>query len=200
MSLVENVYIQKSKLFLLPLTKIKRNIHIKPFGTYVRDKNKGFNEDDLRLIVPFELDDSSEYFYYEKELLDSPYFDTDNYYETDKFRVYIYNLSQYRSDYNKFIKGAYTKFTNKSKELINTYWGRIQSGKFIPHSKIEQYLDPTIMTYEQISDELSVSVQELQEIKEILNPPDLEKETFSIEDKTSKIRPTSGDTAKSTSN
>lgn len=199
MVLVNKVYIQKSKLFLLPLTRIKRNISIKPFGTFVLDTFRGLDENNLRLIVPFELDDSSEFSYFEKELLDSPYFDTENYYETKKFRVYVYNLSHYKDDYEKFLQGHYTEFSNHAKELINLYWGQIRAGKFMPHPRIEAFLDPTILTYEKISNELGVTVQQLQAIKEILDPPDLKKETFSIEDKASKTRPKGGDSVESSS-
>lgn len=178
MNITGKTYYQKSKLFLLPLLEIPKNKHIKPVGTFVIDSNKSLTEKEYRLILPFEKDESSEFSYYEKKLVDCNYFDTVNYYETKRHRVYIYSLLSFKEDYDKFINGQYTEFTGSTKTLINLYWGRIEKARFIPNPKIDSYLNPTILTYELVSDELGLPVTELLKIKQLLDPPNLEKETF----------------------
>lgn len=190
-------YVQKSKIFLLPLIEVKQDKFIKPLNTFLRDAI--FTEHDFRLILPFERDESSEFYYYEKELLDSPCLDTDNYYETKKYQVYVYNLSKYASDYEKVVEGKYTTLSNKVKTLINIYWGTIRDKKFIPHSKVDQWLNPTKETYENMAQELGVPVSVLESVKELLNPPDIGKETFQIENRISKIRSEGGDSVESSS-
>ncbi len=184
MTLSSDIYIQKSKLFLLPLIEVKRDPFIRPINTYIRDGI--FTENDFRLILPFERDESSEFYYYEKELLDSPCLDTDNYYETAKYQVYVYNLSKYAEDYKKFIDGKYTTFSNPVKTLVNIQWGKINKGKFHPHPRIESYLNPSEGTYERMSAELGIKLEDLKNVGELLDPPNIELETFKIEDRLSK--------------
>lgn len=198
MPLSAKTYVQKSKLFLLPLIEVRKNSFIKPIGTYIRDDM--FSEKDYKLILPFEKDESSEFFYYEKELLSSPCLDTDNYYETKKYQVYVYDLSKYTEDYEKFLNGKYSTFSKPVKTLITIHWGKIVSNKNFEHNKlIQSYLSPKISDYEFLSEELGVTIELLQEVQELLSPPDIEKETFKIEDRFSKIRSEGGDPVESPS-
>lgn len=178
MNITDGTYRQKSKLFLLPLIEIPKNQYIKPIDTYVIDQNRELTEKECRLILPFEKDESSEFSYYERTLVDSKYFDTANYYETKDHRVYVYDLTPFKADYDLFLAGKYTEFTNTVKTLINIYWGKLHKGKFIPHPQIEAYLSPSISTYEEISEELNLPISSLIEVKQLLDPPNLEKETF----------------------
>lgn len=178
MHITDKDYYQKSKLFLLPLAEVPRNPIIKPVGTYIIDSNRGITEKEYKLILPFEKDDSSEFSFYEKSLIDSNFFDTVNYYETKKHRVYVYSLLSYKDDYDRFLQGKYTEFSNSVKTLINIYWGKLHKGKFIPHAQIDAYINPNIMTYEQVSDELDVPIKLLVRLKQLLDPPNLTKETF----------------------
>lgn len=178
MRLVDTIYIQKSKIFLLPLLNIRRDPNIMPVCSYIIDKQKDIDESNSKLILPFLKDDSSEYLYYEKELLDNPHFDIDLYYETPKHRVYIYDLEAFSEDFSLFLHGKYSEFSKRSKTLINIYWGKRKGSQFIPHSKVEAYLDPKMHHYSQVARDLNVSVDDLIKVKELISPPDLEKETF----------------------
>lgn len=179
MELTGKTYVQKSKLFLLPLINVKKDPFIKPIGSFIEDKLKGITKEDCRLILPFEKEESSEFAHYEHFLLDSPYFDTDNFYETGKYRIYIYNLEPFADDFQHFLNGKYTQLSTKAKSLINIYWGKMQKGRFYPHPKIEAYLNPTILVYEKIAEELGLEdITTLVKNKEVLDPPNIEKEIF----------------------
>lgn len=174
---MDHRYVQKSKLFLLPLIELKKDKYIKPKGTYVASET--IKPSDCKLIVPFEKEDSSEFNYYETNyILTSRGLIPEDYTETDKLRVYVFDLSPYMEDYKVFLKGSYTLFTKKTKGFINMYWGAEHYNKFYPHPKIDAYLNPTYSTYEQLARELNVPVKDLLEVGQLLNPPDFDKETF----------------------
>lgn len=193
--LSDKIYAQKSRIFLRPLIEVRNDKHIRPINTFIR--NEQFTERDFRLIIPFTREDSSEFFYYEKELVDSPYFDTENYYETDKYLIYVFNLEKYKLDYQRFLDGEYTELSNRVKSLINIYWASYPGGKFRPHERVEAYLNPTIQTYEKYAHELDVPVRTLIKVKQLLDPPDIEKETFNSGIRLSKTRSSSGDSHES---
>lgn len=201
MKLSDSAYIQKSKCFLLPLIEVRMNNKIKPVNTYIRDDI--FTEYDYKLILPFKRDESGEFYFYERELLESPCFDTDNYYETKQHQVYVFDLSRYEEDFKRFLAGKYTTFSTKSKSLINMYWGKPIERKFEKHPRIECYLNPGSKIhdgqsgYERMSQELGVSVTLLETVKELLDRPDMKKETFNVEDRFSKIRSEGGDSVES---
>lgn len=176
MKISDSKYIQKSKLFLVPLLEIKRDNFIKPISTYIFDQSKP--EERYKLIMPFKKEDSSEFDYYENNLLNCKYVDQLNYYETESLRVYFFDLSNFEQDYELFLNGKYSQFSTKTKALINLYWGRIVGGRFVPHEKIQSYINPSLETYEQLSDELQLKLEDLITVKEVLNPPDLIREVF----------------------
>lgn len=177
---MDSRYVQKSKLFLLPLIEIKQDNFIKPKGTYVA--NKTIRPDDGKLIVPFEKEDSSEFNTYETTyILNSSRLVSEDYYETEKHRIYVFDLDHFREDYELFLRGKYTDFSKKAKTLINIYWGKRHYGKFFPHPKIEAYINPTLPTYEKYAEELGTSVGLLLHVGQLLDPPDLDKETFKEE-------------------
>lgn len=193
-----NEYAQKSRLFLYPLIGVPRDKHILPIETYIKD-NK-FNENDYKLIIPYVKDESSEFYFYEKKLIGSPFFESENYYETDNHLVYVFGLQVYKEDYEKFLRGQYSELSSKIKTEINLFWGKMRKGgKFEYHYQIDSYLNPTFETYRKISEELNLDLEGVINIKEILNPPDLAKETYHVKNRLSKIRFERGNTAESQS-
>jgi len=178
-TLTDSRYVQKSKLFLLPLIELKKDQYIKPKGPYIMDKQKRITTADYKLIVPFDKEDSSEFNHYETNyILTSSCLDSNEYYETDNLRIYVFDLDHFKEDFDVFLKGKYTDLHTKTKGFINLYWGTEYYGKFSPHPKIEAYLAPTLSTYERFADELKIPLGDLLRIGQLLDPPDLEKETF----------------------
>lgn len=179
--IVDDRYAQKSRLFLLPLLQIKRDVYIKPIETYIIDPKIGVTVEDKKLIIPFEKDNSSEFDAYESSnLLNSKYLDNLSYYETDRLRVYVFTLSEFSNDFDLIIKGKYTEISRTAKSLINIYWGKIKGKTFLPHPRIQAYLNPTRETYERVAEELGLPVEMILGT-ELINPPDLEKETLCID-------------------
>ena len=177
--LIDRNYAQKSKLFLLPLVGIKKDTHIKPVCTYIIDRERNISELDYKLIVPFKKEESSEYSHYEDSyILKSKYLDIANYHETEDCCVYVFDLYDFKEDYDKFLEGKYTEFSTRTKSLVNIYWGKVEGKKFYPHPKIEAYISPILETYQQFAQELGVPLDVLVKGKELLDKPNLEKEAF----------------------
>jgi hypothetical protein len=159
---------------------VRRDRNIKAKGSYISDMYRGITPHDYKLIMTFEKEESSEFNQYESNfILTSKYLDHSDYYETDTLRVYIFDISEFKNDFDLFLKGKYTDFSTRTKGLINLYWGYKEGrSKFVTHPQIEAYLSPTMETYETVARELNVPIDLLLSVVEIVDPPDLASETF----------------------
>lgn len=174
--LISSAYRQKSKLFLWPLVRIKRTASLKPLQTFLIDPIQGIYETDYKIIAPFYKESRFD----EDYLLTNEFFH--DFYETDELLVYVFDLRSYSDDFDKFLQGKYTEYSKASKALVNLYYGSQVGLKVKPHPQIEAYLNPKEATYVKVAEELNIDVYKLIALKEIVNPPNLEKETF-YEDK-----------------
>lgn len=175
-------YVQKSKVFLLPLINLKKDLYVKPIKTFIIDKVANVTVNDRKLILPFFKDNSSEFNYYENNhIMTCDYLDVSSYYETDKFRVYSFKLNHIENDFDLFLEGKYTKFSKKTKSLIHLYWGKLKKNNFYPHPKIEAYLYPNLEIYKQVAEELNLPLEMVIETEELLDPPNLNLEELHIE-------------------
>lgn len=161
------VYRQKSKIFLWPLLGIERQ-GFPQFKTYLRDKS---NKDYI-IIAPFPKSNFSG----EDKLFANENFLS--FYETEHELVYIFTLEKWKEDYDKIINGKYSTLSPGAKALINRYWSTSQRGVLTPNPRVSAYLNPTEKIYLQVSKELEISFEDVVKGIEILEPPNLEKETF----------------------
>lgn len=174
--IISSVYRQKSKIFLWPLLNIPRQVGFRPIKTYIIDPYKDLNEHDYCLIAPFSKDSSNNFGTFEEQILLTNEFFYD-FYESSEFLVYIFDLNPYKSDYEKFVKGEYSKMSKSAKALINKFYGRTLGLTFKPHAQVNAYLNPSEEVYIQVAEDLGLNPEDIRG-KEIVNPPDLEKETF----------------------
>lgn len=180
--LISPRYRQKSKLFLWPLVRLERSIGLRPIQTFIVDPVRSLYDSDYKLIAVFPKEGSV---VEEDRLLSNEFFE--DFYETEHLLIYVFDLSSYKDDYDRFLEGNYTKFSKATKTLINMYYGTLTGIHFKPHSQIKAYLSPDESVYVKVAKQLDIDVYDLINGVEIVDPPDLEKETFS-EDKI--IKPT----------
>lgn len=175
-NIITPVYRQKSKIFLWPLLDIPRRVGFKPIKTYIIDPIKNITQNDYCLIAPFSKDPSDKFDVFEEQILLTNEFFID-FYESKHFLVYIFDLHPYKEDFEKFINGKYSKLSKEAKILINRFYGTQVGLAFHPHHQVNAYLNPTKEVYLGLARELGVNPADIAG-NEILNPPDLEKETF----------------------
>ncbi len=175
--LVTAVYRQKSKIFLWPLVGIERNVGFRPIKTYIRDLSKNVSENDYALVAPFFKDKSNNYgAFEERHLLSNECFL--DFYETHDELVYLFSLKKWKEGYKKVISGKYSTLSPPAKGLINKFWSSTQRNTLIPNYRVNAYLNPNEKIYLQVARELEIDFEDVVKGIEILEPPNLEKETF----------------------
>lgn len=165
-SLLQETYIQKSRLFLLPLTGLTNNKYFKATNTYIAspdlvcdDYPEGISFTDEILIIAYskgykikqdniynQLEanfknisvEETGWDKYETTLLANKRFM--GFHETVDEYLYTYNLHEYASDWTNFMKGRYSQMNEKTKKLIRNYrWSSLQE---IEQRKLYCYLWP----------------------------------------------------------
>lgn len=203
-SLLQETYIQKSRLFLLPLTGLIRNKYFPPTNTYISSPElisseypEGINFDDQVLIIAFSKEykikqdniynqvianfknvniEETGWDKYESVIMSNRRFM--GFHETHDEFVYTFDLSEWCDDWRCFMKGRYTKMSERAKKIIKDYkWATLQA---IEQKKLYCYLysnkDETC--FEDFAEELGYPVEELRSVKELCSKPDLRLETY----------------------
>lgn len=189
-SLVQRTYLQKSKLFLLPLTNLKDKYY-KMMNTYVSSDDLiseqypyGISIADEILIVTYPKECKKDS---ENDLLSSwSKFEIDTllsndsflaFHETDNEYIYTYDISDWHIDWNHFMNGKYSQFSEKAKKKITDF--RYDSLTKTARNKLYCYLHPNEEEcVKAFAEELKVEVQDLLRIKELCNKPNFELEAY----------------------
>jgi hypothetical protein len=198
-SILLQSYIQKSRVFLLPLTGLIKHETFKSLNTYISsdvlnadDYPKGIKPRDEILIVTY----PKEYKRYriktefekilEEELEVSPWesFESKSimsnrnfmaYHELEDEMAYTFDMSKFSGDWTNFLRGRYSLFTQASKEkIINFRWSSL--GKR-GQKQLHSYLYPERYMKE-YAEQLGVPVEELLEVKELCSKPNLTLENY----------------------
>lgn len=199
MGLLQKTYIQKSRIFLLPLLGIKKDRVYKETNTYISANNliskeyrRGISLQDETLIVTYtkdyekrELENASKlktntpYKTWEKfeteVLMSNKYFT--NFYETDDEYVYIFNMSNWSIDWTHFINGSYSALSSDAKKLILRFrWEFLAEQE---RTKLYCYLYPyKDECKSSFATELGMKVTDLTDIKELCDKPNLKLENY----------------------
>lgn len=171
-------YFQKSKIFLYPLLGIKKGITFVPNETYMSwDNLYTINDNKLILLYKISIDKLIDYNLFEENHLkkNKKYIGTINLKKTKtKIElVVIFNLNMFKVDINKLINGQYSKMSFKSKEIITKFFG--ENDKIAEY--VESYLYPTYW-HEDYAELLDVNINHIENVHELCDLPDLEKECF----------------------
>jgi hypothetical protein len=179
MNLILNSYVQKSLWFLYPLLGIKKSVNFKPVQSYLKNPHKGITEEDYKLICVYKKTNDERFSYFEDIYLFNNYYFKD-YYETKSYLVYTFDLSDYKEDFRKVLNGEYSQLSSKVKSIINGYFAKFDEHGLHPHPKIQAYLFPNDEVYEQIAEELNIAFDLIKKRRDILDRPDLVKETLAL--------------------
>ena len=118
---VYSKYFQKSKVFLYPLLRIKRGAKIVPSETYLA-WNDIVKTEDMKLVCLYHPKEKEEYELYENKILlkhnrlhDIVSIDANN-------KLFIFDFSDLKDDWQHFINGRYSKMQNNIKGDICSFF------------------------------------------------------------------------------
>jgi len=175
-------YFQKSRVFLYPTLDIKRGVSIVPIETYVSWKGN-YAKEDCKLICLYHLRNDAEFRNFEKHKLFGNRLFHDFKETPDEKAVYIFDLSQYKEDWNNFLKGSYSKFSADHKRKIKNFYGTNSPN----YAYIESFINPE-KYYGMYSQILLVGEKTLKDVGELCDKPDFEKETLEATVKSLEMR------------
>jgi hypothetical protein len=173
-------YVQKSKVFLFPILKIKKGSKFYPVHTYLSWEGY-YSVNDRKLICLFEIIDTEEFRVFEKlKLLDSQYFHDFKFGENN-IGIYIFDFSKHKEDWERVLNGKYSKLTESLKKTIISHFNNNPANL----GYIESFLWPN--RYMKIYAQILASEKDyeemynlLQEVGELCSIPDLEQENLKM--------------------
>jgi len=208
-SLLQKTYIQKSRLFLLPLTGLARNKYFPSTNTYISspdlissEYSSGIDYEDEILIIAYSKIykikqdniynqvnanfknigiEETGWDRYETVIMSNKRFI--GFHESEDEFLYTFDLSDWHDDWKHFIDGRYTLMSEKAKKIIKGYkWESLQP---IEQRKLHCYLysNKDENCFKDFAEELGLSVEDLKKIKELCNPPNLKLETYILSQK-----------------
>jgi hypothetical protein len=167
-------YFQKSKIFAYPLLDIKRGTQIVPSETYFSWQDM-FNPEDRKLICVYDLDDPNFAQFEKNTLLKHTrlchYSKLNN-----KQAVFVFDFSDLGSDWDHMINGHYSKISKEVKRKVVDFFDK-HSGNYV---YVTSYMFPEKF-FSRYAELLKVSAQLLEEVGELCDKPDLEKEKLLIQ-------------------
>lgn len=203
-SLLQKTYIQKSRLFLLPLTGLVRNKYFPPTNTYISSPDlncegyiDGINFEDEILIIAYSKSykikqdniynqvtsnfknisiEETGWDKYESLIMSNKRFM--GFHESQDEFLYTFDLSEWHTDWNLFLKGRYSQMSKRAKRIIKEYkWTSLQA---IEQKKLYCYLYPNEdeSCFEEFANELGLQVDDLKRVQELCSKPNLKLETY----------------------
>ena len=176
-------YIQKSKLFLYPILRIRRGVSVTPVQTYITWEDK-YNLHDYKFIVLYHLRDDKDFKQFEEQkLLNNPLFETFHELEGE-LGAYVFDFSQYKEAVKKIINGKYSLLTNGYKRTL--------LGFFKNHHKHHAYLESYLYPEEYVENYASILAEPkdidsmeslLRNVGELCSLPNLESERLEVKEK-----------------
>ena len=167
-------YFQKSAVFLFPILEIPKGTSVTPLGIYTSLKGH-YSYDDHKLIATYHLRDDPQFIAFEKtKLIGNKHYD---YYleTTDNVGVYVFDLSDYKKDWDCFMQGNYSKMSKDLKLIILSYYAKSKKN----YVYVDSYLNPE-MYFDIYSKLLGCSTNLLKSVGELCDKPNLRKETLQI--------------------
>lgn len=167
-------YFQKSKIFAYPLLDIKRGTQIVPSETYFSWINM-YNPEDRKLVCVYDVNEPNFADFEKKVLL--KHTRLCHYSKlTDTESVYVFDFYDLKSDWEHLINGHYSKISDEIKRKIVNFFDK-QSGNYI---YVTSYMYPEKF-FKRYSEILKVPVALLEEVGELCDKPNLEKENLLVE-------------------
>jgi hypothetical protein len=184
-----NDYFQKSKVFLYPLLMIPKGSSVTPICTYTSLKGH-YDNSNMKLTCEYHIRDDKDYKTFEKKNLFGNQFFHDFFETSNLTGLYVFNLEDYKEDWEKILAGKYSSLRKETKAIILYHYASSRRN----HSYVDSYLNPDeyFDTYARL---LGCEAKLLKTVGELCDKPDLDKEiidpaikdlSFSIERPTTK--------------
>jgi hypothetical protein len=167
-------YFQKSKIFIYPLLDIKRGTQIVPSETYLA-WNDLCSPEDKKLICVY---DTSQFGYteFEKDVI-LKHTRLCEYNKVNATQsVCVFDFSDLEVDWDHLIMGNYSKISETIKRKIVNFFDK-NSGNYV---YVTSYMFPESF-FKRYAEILDVSVTLLEEVGELCDRPNLEKEWLVME-------------------
>lgn len=167
-------YFQKSYTFLYPLLGFKRTKDPRPVQVYVHWPEE-FPNSERKLVCVYEKEDSSKWEDFEKRKL-MTHAMLDYIVPLDSNKVaYIFDMNPVAFDYDTFLNGKYSQFSKNAKRHLSDYYG-IHTPEWV---YVESFIFPK-KYFKQYAEILEVEVSTLQEVGELCDKYNVEKETLNL--------------------
>lgn len=164
-----NRYFQKSRSFLFPALGISK-INTPPTQTFL-SLDDMIKPTDRKLVCLFEHSETLKYEEFENTLLYGNNLYCDSHVVPGQSSLYIFNFDEHREDWDRFLKGQYSKFSPEFKLVIKNYYGESTP----EYAYIDTYLFPE-KYFDLYSTLLDVNLSIIKTTGELCNKYDEEKE------------------------
>lgn len=167
-------YFQKSSTFLYPLLGFKKGKHPKPEQTYLswQDFPPSTHR---RLFCVYKRNNSAEWKNFEREyLITHKMLETSVPLDDDRI-MYVFDLSSVKEDYDAFINGKYSQYSQTSRKILMDYYG-VHTPEWV---YIESYLFPD-KYFKQYAQILDVEESFLKHVGELCDRYDEARETCTV--------------------
>tara|TARA_B100000900_G_scaffold367417_2_gene343912 strand:+ start:908 stop:1489 length:582 start_codon:yes stop_codon:yes gene_type:complete len=172
MKSVYTEYFQKSKVFLYPLLRLKKGIDYVPAETYCF-WDEIYDHTDYKFICLYKTKYNTSFQDFQIKHL--PLLNNKmEHYDLGEEQIIIFDMKDFRHDYDKFIEGRYSAFGVDSKIAILDYFGG--QGKI--SSYVQSFLSPDEDLHKLYSEFFNVDFELIQEVHELCSAPDKIKETL----------------------
>lgn len=172
MKSVYTEYFQKSKVFLYPLLRLKKGIDFVPAETYCF-WDEIYDAMDYKFICLYKTKYTKAFATFQINHL--PLLKNNmEHYDLGNEQLIIFDMKQYRHDYDKFIQGRYSAFGIDSKIAILDYFG----GQGRISSYVKSFLTPDEDLHRLYSDYFNVDLDLIKDVHELCSKPDIIQETL----------------------
>ena len=115
-------YFQKSYTFLYPLLGFKRTKDPRPLQVYLHWPEE-FPDEERKLVCIYQKEDTDQWTNFEKNKLMTHSMLDYVVPLCDGRIAYIFDMNPVTNDYNLFLQGKYSKFSNNAKMHMSDYYG-----------------------------------------------------------------------------
>jgi hypothetical protein len=165
-------YFQKSKVFLYPLLRLKKGIDFVPTETYCF-WDEIYDHLDYKFICVYKTKLNSSFIKFQLDHL--PLLKNQmEHYDLGNEQMIVFDMTEYKHDYDKFIEGRYSAFSVSSKIAILEFFGG--QGKI--SSYVKSFLTPDEEIHQLYADFFNVELELIEDVYEVCSPPDNIKETL----------------------
>lgn len=167
-------YLQKSSLFCYPILGIRKHSRFVPSGTYFALKDY-YSVSDCRLICIYNNCDQTGFENFSESVIKSSKLFEKVFRISKSQRVYVFNFSLCKPDWDLILMGKYSRLSNGYKNAILDFHKDFEYDRGV----LEKILNPD-KYYEEFSEIFNVPARVFEEVKEVMDKPNLEKESFKI--------------------